>query len=64
MKNCIAIQCPFVWYCNKFNRDEDRTDGCETQNRIMEAASLLSKRHRAEANAAREKGEANGQAVD
>ena len=43
METCVSINCPFISIYNQYNFLVDRTGGCDTQDRILEAADRLMK---------------------
>lgn len=46
MKTCVSIQCPFIAFCKQYNNNYDRSDGCETQQMIVDKAVRLQKAER------------------
>lgn len=64
MKTCLAVKCPFIWYCKNYSLDEDHANGCETQAKIMEAAGNLAKRNKTEAKMLRERKDEDAQTLD
>ena len=41
MKTCVSIDCPLISYCKHYSLNVDRSQGCETQKRIVRAAQKL-----------------------
>ena len=45
---CVTLDCPFIWYCNKYNFEVDRGRHCEHQDQILRQAKLLMKQRKIE----------------
>ena len=53
MTTCVTLECPFIWYCNQYNFEVDRGDGCEHMEQILLKAKIFDNQRKAARKAAR-----------